>query len=57
VIKSGTEFTSEFKPDLLHGVPVLIGEDQNGEPLMAVPYYSWSHRGAGEMAVWMKRQE
>jgi len=56
-IKTRAEFKSEFKPDLLNGVPVLIGEDRNGEPLMAVPYYAWSHRGVGEMAVWMKRHE
>jgi len=57
IVKTGAEFKSEFKPDLLNGVPVLIGEDQNGEPLMAVPYYAWSHRGVGEMAVWMNRHE
>jgi len=25
--------------------------------LVAVPYYSWSHRGPGEMAVWLPRGE
>lgn len=45
----------EFRPDLLNGVPVLIAQDQKGEPLKAVPYYAWSHRGVGEMAVWMKK--
>jgi len=54
IIKSEAQFKSKFEPDLLRGVPVLIGEDRNGEPLMAVPYYSWSHRGAGEMEVWIK---
>jgi DUF1680 family protein len=22
---------------------------------MAIPYYAWSHRGPGEMAVWLPR--
>ena len=45
----------EFRPELLNGIPVLKAQDQNGEPLTAVPYYAWSHRGVGEMAVWMNK--
>jgi len=45
----------EFKPDLLNGVHVITVQDQKGEPLKAVPYYAWSHRGVGEMAVWMEK--
>ena len=25
-------------------------------PLTAIPYYSWNHRGTGEMAVWLRRE-
>ncbi len=49
---------TEHRPDLLGGVTVLRGSAlRNGKeiPLTAVPYYAWAHRGAGEMAVWMKR--
>lgn len=54
MIKMDAPIEVEFKPDLLHGIPILIGQDQDGNPLTAVPYYAWSHRGVGEMAVWMK---
>jgi DUF1680 family protein len=31
--------------------------DKAGRPrrLTAIPYYAWSHRGPGEMAVWLER--
>jgi DUF1680 family protein len=45
--------------DLLGGVTVLTGaiRGANGEPrsVLAIPYYAWSHRGPGEMAVWLRR--
>lgn len=49
-------FEPVFKPDLLGGVIVLQGKNKRGETLTAVPYHVWNHRGAGEMAVWLKRQ-
>lgn len=36
--------------DLLGGVTVI-----KGGGLTLIPYYAWSHRGEGEMAVWLKR--
>jgi uncharacterized protein len=56
VLKRDAPFNVEFKPELLQGVPVLRGEDRNGEPLTAIPYYAWSHRGVGEMAVWISME-
>jgi DUF1680 family protein len=41
---------TEFLPDLLGGVEVIEGD------AVAVPYYAWAHRGAGEMAVWIHRK-
>ena len=42
---------------LLGGITVIQGKVQrkNGQPadLLAIPYYAWSHRGPGEMTVWM----
>jgi DUF1680 family protein len=46
------------RADLLNGMRVITGDaSANGNPvtLHAVPYYAWSHRGVGEMAVWLKR--
>jgi len=42
----------EHRPELRNGVTVI-----RGQGITAIPYYAWSHRGAGEMAVWMKRGE
>lgn len=48
----------ERRPGLLGGITVLTGtvRDTAGQPraLTAIPYYAWSHRGPGEMAVWLK---
>ncbi|MEO5998196.1 MAG: beta-L-arabinofuranosidase domain-containing protein [Chitinophagaceae bacterium] len=65
LLPANTVFTSEFKADLLNGVMVLKAEvpavniAENGNSintskkvLTAIPYYSWAHRGNGEMTVW-----
>ncbi len=51
-------FEVEFRPDLLGGIDVITIEsaDENVR-LVAIPYYAWSHRGIGEMAVWIPRKE
>jgi DUF1680 family protein len=50
-------FEVEFRPDLLGGIKTITGKDAEGERLMAVPYYAWSHRGIGEMAVWLPQKK
>jgi DUF1680 family protein len=56
-VPAEARFAVERRPDLLGGVTVLTGtvRDVTGRarPLTAIPYYAWSHRGAGEMAVWL----
>jgi DUF1680 family protein len=51
--------TVERQPALLGGVTVLHADlpARNGRPrrLTAIPYYAWSNRGPGEMAVWFPR--
>ena len=48
----------QFKEDLLGGINQISGtaKAENGAsvPFQAIPYYAWSHRGEGEMAVWLK---
>ncbi|HRJ41432.1 MAG TPA: glycoside hydrolase family 127 protein [Caldilineaceae bacterium] len=44
----------EHHPELLNGVTVIRSE--GAQPITAIPYYAWSHRGPGEMAVWVQRQ-
>jgi uncharacterized protein len=40
-----------LEPTLLGGITVIEGNN-----LTLIPYYAWSHRGEGEMAVWLKRE-
>lgn len=62
--------TSEYKADMFDGVQVVNGtayecayaEDgqtlrKTKQNLMLIPYYAWAHRGPGEMAVWLAREE
>lgn len=58
---------TEFRPDLLNGVVVILGEAQglvrdekerarlHPRSFMAIPYYAWGNRGKTEMAVWLAR--
>ena len=58
-------FSAAWRPDLLGGVVVVtgmaerVGEDgaTAGQSLVAVPYFAWANRGAGEMAVWLPGAE
>jgi DUF1680 family protein len=60
VIPDPVAFTTQYRNDLLDGITIIKGiiSDKSGKqrPLMAIPYYSWSHRGPGEMAVWLLRK-
>ena len=60
VVPDDASIAAHPRPDLLGGVTVLRGtvRDAQGTPreLLAIPYYAWSHRGPGEMAVWLKRR-
>jgi len=60
VIPDEAPFEIEPRRDLLGGIDVLRATvtSGGGQPrsLLAIPYYAWSHRGAGEMAVWLSRK-
>lgn len=48
----------EFEPEFLGGLVTVRGtvlENGNTLEMKAIPYYAWSHRGAGEMVVWINR--
>jgi hypothetical protein len=59
VVPDQARFEVSERPDLLGGITVLrtTASTAAGVPkaLTAVPYYAWSNRGAGEMAVWLAR--
>lgn len=47
---------TRFLPDLLGGLVVIQTMSADLNPLTAIPYYAWAHRGAGEMTVWLARK-
>ncbi len=52
------DFEVEFRPQLLGGIDVLAAKDTAEDiQLIAIPYYAWSHRGIGEMSVWLTRKK
>ena len=59
-IPDNAELKSEYRRDLLNGLFVIEGKvsSKSGEEkeLTAIPYYAWSHRGPGKMAVWLRRK-
>jgi DUF1680 family protein len=57
VIPDDMKFEVEFRPELLGGINVLKSTGSEGAQLVAIPYYAWSHRGVGEMAVWLSRRK
>ncbi|NVM00991.1 MAG: glycoside hydrolase family 127 protein [Candidatus Helarchaeota archaeon] len=68
LLNDDAELTSEYRKDMLNGIVVITGTihyikdpgDKNNiikneQDFLAIPYYSWAHRGDGEMTVWMLR--
>jgi len=68
VVPDDAALSTEFRRDLLGGVQVITGNAQEvtrgadgrteSRPhrLVAIPYYAWANRGAGEMQVWLPRR-
>jgi hypothetical protein len=54
-----TTLQHHFDPTLLSGIEVIDGDGSRAinqatpVPVRAIPYYAWSNRGKGEMAVWI----
>ena len=51
-------FTNIIKADVPAFVVRETGEEvkTKSHNLVAIPYYAWSHRGIGEMLVWLPRR-
>jgi len=65
VLPVAADFKTEFNATLHHGITVLQSEafalkvsppgdnvSTVKQSFTAIPYYSWAHRGKGEMAIW-----
>jgi DUF1680 family protein len=68
MLPQDAELVTEFRDYLLDGVQVIRGKalglysdgtvaSNREQDFLAIPYYAWAHRGAGEMAVWLPYQE
>jgi hypothetical protein len=62
ILPDDAPLQAEHRSEMLNGVTVISGkawglyEDKPQEQeFLAIPYYAWSHRGQGEMAVWLPR--
>jgi len=56
VLPDDVALDSEHHRDMLGGITIIKGCLNKNKPFIAIPYYAWSHRGEGEMAVWLSRQ-
>ncbi|RLD65455.1 MAG: glycoside hydrolase family 127 protein [Bacteroidetes bacterium] len=65
LLDKNTDFTTEFKENLINGINILKGKSkflsinksdnsitEKEQNFTAIPYYAWAHRGNGEMMVW-----
>jgi hypothetical protein len=56
-ITDHSRLISHFREKFLGGVVVITANSKQGngktKEITAVPYYAWSNRGVGEMAVWI----
>ncbi len=68
MVSADAPLKGSFKADLLKGVYVVDGKGKSASRISSteikteetdvalIPYYSWAHRGAGEMMVWIPNQ-
>jgi len=68
IVSENTKFESQWRPELLQGVQAVTGDvealqrENSGElkrhphQMVAIPYFAWSNRGQGEMAVWISTE-
>lgn len=68
LLPDNAELTAEHRADLLGGVTVVNGKaiafnadgdkmiKQTEQNFVAIPYFVWAHRGAGEMTVWIPHE-
>ena len=70
VLPDGAQLGAEKRDDLMNSIVMIRGEvralhegqtagsvESVNQEFVAIPYYAWSHRGEGEMAVWLARED
>ena len=54
ILPEDVALTAEFRPDLLGGgVTIRTSGAEERHRGIAIPYFAWANRGAGQMAVWL----
>ncbi len=56
VLPDNVALEVERREDMFDGINLIRGALGDGASIKLIPYYAWSHRGRGEMNVWLKRQ-
>lgn len=67
-LKKNAKLETQFRPQLLNGVTIVKGKAEayykqeselkkEEKQIILIPYYSWAHRGNGEMAVWLAQEK
>jgi hypothetical protein len=46
-------FKLEQRPDLFGGIKIIVGFNENGKKITAIPYYLWDNRGISDMTVYL----
>ncbi|MFX1339385.1 MAG: glycoside hydrolase family 127 protein, partial [Promethearchaeota archaeon] len=65
-LEDDDELKSEYRDEILNGIVIITGNihylqktnihiEKIKTEFLAIPYYSWAHRGKGEMTIWMLR--
>lgn len=57
-LEKNETFQFEFDKALFNGTGKIVGTSKETAeaPMTLIPYYAWSHRSIGEMAVWLKAE-
>jgi len=57
VIDLTEEIISKYDEKLLGGIMKLTVQDEQKQPLIAIPYYCWANRKQSAMQVWIKEKK
>ena len=51
MVLSSDSLSATYEADVLDGVTMIHAQIKDDKSLKLIPYYTWAHRGKGEMNV------
>ena len=51
MVLSSDSFSATYEADVFDGVTLIHAQMKDDRSLKLIPYYTWAHRGQGEMNV------